>query len=85
MAKWRGYNTRKQTDKKNDKTAKLAQDWLQRGFTPEKVADTIWNRIGMQTGVKDGKVQLFGFYNDESWKDMRVVRLVSSEEIIKFE
>lgn len=77
------YATRKQQDKKMNKAAEAAQKWLQRGFTPEQVAEGIWNKVGYTTSAKDGKVQFYGFYNDEKPK-MRIMREISATEITKF-
>lgn len=82
--------TRQQQDKKMDKAAKVAQQWLQKGFTPEQVAEGVWNKVGYTTSV-DGKiVKFWGCYNDEyrNWQGKRpqqfyVMREITEDSIIK--
>ena len=54
------YSTEEEKTKHLQKWAKIAQKWLKKGFTPEKVAETVWDRVGYLTGVKNGKVEICG-------------------------
>lgn len=83
MAKFQGYATRKETDKARDKKAKVAQQWLQKGFTPEQVASAIYNKTGQQTFVENGVVCFYGRYNDEKCP-MYVTRKITATSIEKF-
>lgn len=79
------YATQKQQDKSLDKAAQVAQKWLQRGFTPQQVAEGITNKIGYQTFVSNGKVNIYGCYNKEYQKIMfYVMRRITADSIEKF-
>ena len=76
--------TKKQQDTLLDKSAKLAQKWLVKGFTAQQCATGVWDRIGHTTSAKNEKVQIYGFYNGEK-KHMRLLREVSQTEIVSFQ
>lgn len=79
------YATQKQQDKKRDEAAQIAQKWIRKGFTPEQVATGIWNKIGYTTSAKNGKVQIYGYNNNEKPSAMRIMREISTTEIVSFQ
>ena len=61
--------TRKETTKRHQKITAKAQEWLDKGFTPEVVAKGLWNKMAANTEVKNGKVIIWGKFNgkNETW------------------
>lgn len=76
------YATTKELNKRRDKWAKIAQEWLQNGFSHEQVIKGLWNKAGMIAESDGDAINIYGFNNNETMTDTRILRKVTTIEIM---
>jgi len=54
------YATQAEQEKALQKAEATAKKWLNKGYTPQQVAEGIWNHYGYTTAVKNGMVAICG-------------------------
>jgi len=72
--------TRKETDKRNTKVCKIAQNWLIKGFTPKQVADGVWNKLGNQATARHG----FVLVSSQYWDGEKQTFVITTDKIQQF-
>ena len=72
--------TQKETDKRNAKVCRKAQDWLARGFSLEQVAKGIWNKTGNPATVRNEFILISSGY----WDGTKITLAVTADKVQQF-
>jgi len=62
----RQEKNRKRITKRHQNIIRKGREWLSQGHSAEVVAEGLWNKMAANTLVKNGKVQIWGKFNDET-------------------